>query len=198
MCLLFSIHPREYNSICFYYLCTIDPWEYSFISLFFPYTQGNTASFVCYFHTHRAIQLHIFAIVHTHSASFVCYLPNNQDNMVQLHLFVIVYTHRGIELDLSVIVYAPRGIQLHLFVTVYTPRGIQLHLSVIFNTPSVIQLHLFAIFHTPMGIQLYLFLIFHTHSIMQLLFVCYCPCTQGNTVSFFCLFSVCFVFYFII
>jgi hypothetical protein len=60
-------------------------------------------------HTHRAIQLHIFAIVHTHSASFVCYLPNNQDNMVQLHLFVIVYTHRGIELDLSVIVYSLRN-----------------------------------------------------------------------------------------
>jgi hypothetical protein len=96
-------YPTQGNTTPFVFIIyALDPGENSFISLFFPYTQCNTASFVCYFHTHRAIQLHIFAIVHTHSASFVCYLPNNQDNMVQLHLFVIVYTHRGIETNEAV------------------------------------------------------------------------------------------------
>jgi hypothetical protein len=65
LCLFVIFHtPMEYSFICL--LFSIQPGEYSFISLnYFTYTQGYTAAFVCIFHAHGGIQLHLFVIVHT-------------------------------------------------------------------------------------------------------------------------------------
>jgi hypothetical protein len=56
-----------------------------------PYTQGNTASFVCYFPCPQRTQLNLFVIFHTHGSTAwcVCYFPYTQGKTSSLDVWKI-------------------------------------------------------------------------------------------------------------